>query len=145
MNRKPATSDNLWIGYEFDGVVVLSAPAENTTHYVKAAPMKTSVTAEELYECHFASCKRAYETLPLTHRFWHELDSRERSTWEAVAMLVNSKPNLVQLRLESKVAESAAKWWKVEDWLKTHDIEKFEENDDYSSALSNFIVQLIKG
>jgi hypothetical protein len=54
-------------------------------------------------------------------------------------------PMLVQLRLEQKVAESAVKWWKVEDWMKAHPVDFDTIHSDYCRALARFIVSLMKG
>ena len=56
-------------------------------------------------------------------------------------------PTLTSLRLEKKVADAAAKWWKVEDYLekqaKEPDIPSDCE-DTKAYALRDFIVKLTK-
>jgi hypothetical protein len=54
-----------------------------------------------------------------------------------------SAPTLVSLRLEKRVAEDAAKWWKVEDWAKQR--VSGQESADHAYALREFIVTLMKG
>lgn len=49
------------------------------------------------------------------------------------------KPHLMQLRLEAHVADAAAKWWKVEEWMK--DVAFTETENAYVLR----IVKLMKG
>lgn len=56
-----------------------------------------------------------------------------------VDRLTHIRATIMQLRLEQKVAESAAKWWKVEDWIKAR------KKELHSSELYEFIVSLLQG
>lgn len=86
--------------------------------------------------------------LPLENHMRNQCDAEQirKLRLEVVELRMGQKPShtvrdyraphLLQLRLEDAVVQAAAKWWKLEDFLKTH-------QDAHRTV--EFLVQLAKG